>query len=160
MDLDGLFQFHEDVVEAASLDASRGRSGVAVHGVAHEEDLSARRADRVDQRWKMFGHLLGTVSMDERQASWFIIGMKRVDQRRYERLELRGFDAGTDLDGDRIPKSPHEFHMRAVGGSRSHADPGEVGREVVPAVTTGNHPRQGRFVFKQQRLMARVELDA
>ncbi len=32
--------------------------------------------------------------------------------------------------------------------------------EVVPTITSGNHPGQGRFVFKQQRLVAREEIHA
>ena len=49
--------------------------------------------------------------------------------------------------------------VRVLDIGRSHADPGEVRTQVVPAMSTRHFPRRRGFERQQQSFMAGVEID-
>ena len=81
VDVEGLVQFGEDVLEVASLDAVRGGSGVAVHGIAAPQHGLAGGTGSADQCGQAFGDAPAAEAVNQGEPSGFVIRVKDIDQR-------------------------------------------------------------------------------
>ena len=94
--------------------------------------------------------------MNERQPARLVLRIEHLGQRQ----RLVGRDRRPDLHADGIGDAAEVFDVRAVQRARPLADPGEVGREIIPARAARHLAGLGLLVVKVQPLVAGEEIHA
>jgi hypothetical protein len=156
MDLETLLDLGEDVIEVAGLDAARGGLRVAVHRVAAPQHRLAAGLHGLDQPRQVIGDAADAKTMRQRQAARLVVGMQDIQKP----LQPLGRHARADFDGDGVSDAAAVLHVRPVEVARTHADPGQVRGEVVPALPARHLAGLGLLVGQVHRIMAREEIDA
>lgn len=129
MDAQGLLQLVVNVVEAAGLDASLGRQGVSVHGVALPDDAAAvlgvlDGADVLGQQVSDLGGAVAGDQCDFARLALRVQGAQQVEQVGHGR-------GGADFDANGVGDAAEELDVRVVQLASAVADPEEMRRRVV-----------------------------
>jgi hypothetical protein len=155
MDAEGQLEFAEDRLEAARLDPVVGGAGVAVHRVADPQRRASGAGHRLDQRRQFGLDRRFAEAVDQRHATRLVFGVDPLEQLEQR---LRG-EVRADLDADRVADAAQVLDVCSARVDGACAEPGQVGREVVPAGPFRGGAGLRLLVGQQQRLMAGVEID-
>ena len=143
-----------DVVEATCLDAFGRALGVAVHRVADPQHGRTGLAHRRGSA--PAGAPRSTWRRSDESAS---AGPARCSgsERRSGPAAIRA-SCRADLDAHRVRDATEILDVGAVHRGRPHADPREMGRQVVPALAAVEIARLGLLVEQVQALVRRVDV--
>ena len=125
-----------------------------MHRIAHPEDAGTGRTHGLNYSRQVFFDILGAKTSDQRQAARFVARIEHVDQG----LEMLVAKARTHFDAHRIGDPAKILHMRAFEIGGTHANPGIVGRQVVPALAMRQEPCLRLLVGQVQPLVGGVEI--
>ena len=125
-----------------------------MHRIADPQDLGAHRFYGTDHVRQMVLHRFGAESMDQRQATRFIVRIQNV----HDALQPLAGHPGSDLHADRIRNAAEILDVRAVELRRSHADPREVGRQVIPALAALQVTGLRLFVVQVQAFVSCIDI--
>src|SRR5579871_316127 len=151
----GGLHFAEDIVEPARLDASRGGLGIAVHGIAHPENLGTALAHRADHLGQPVLNLPHAEAMNEGQPSGLVLRIEDGDQL-LQPLLIHG---NADFEPDGVRDAAKVFDVCAADLRGAHADPGHVRGEVVPLPLPLDVARLSLLAEQVKALVTRVEID-
>ena len=104
----------------------------------------------------MLAHRSGAEARDQGQAARIVFGVERGHQP-FQVVLGHGRPA---FQPDWVGHATAKFHMRTIGLARPVADPDQVARSGYGLACRVLGSAQRFFVFQQQRLVARIEIDA
>ncbi len=146
MDLERLLHLGEDMRELPRLHASArpvstggdDRFRVAVHRITDPNHSESRIGHGAHEARKAMTDLMGAKASHEQDSARLITRIERAN-RAQERFRSR---VGTDLDADRIRKTPAELDMSAIRITRAKSNPRYMRREIEPAFAARHLARQ------------------
>src|ERR1039458_1794776 len=105
MNVEGLVDLSQDLLEVAGLDAIRRGARIAVHGIAAPEHRLARGARGLNQRRQKTGGRVRAAAMNQSEAPRFVVRVQDFN----DFFQRAGLHPRPDLDADRIADAAEEL---------------------------------------------------
>ncbi len=111
---------------------------------------------RLNQLGKTIANSIGSKARNKGEPSGFVLGVEMIDKR----TQLRRRHIWPHFKPYWILDAPHVLHVRFFRRIGSFSNPRKVRAQIVRPFFVGYRTREGLFVRKQQRFVARVESNA
>src|SRR5450759_515054 len=144
----------QNILEAAGLKPAGAGFGVAMHRVAYPQHRLPGLAHGIDCARQRLLNLLHAEAVNKGQAPRLIVRIQGRD----ETLQPARIHGYADFHSDRIGNATEVLNVCAVQLCGAHANPWQVGGEVVPALLARDKARLRLLVQQVQTFVTCVEI--